>query len=190
MYPLRCVQFVNMYKCTHVTYENTQYIYIHVNMKILNICIDLSMWDMRSALQRSATRWETLQRTATHYTGSRVSIDCHLDINIWVMRSTLQSTVGHCNTLQHIATHWLQHTAATHCSTLQHTATHCNTLLYPATHCNALQHTATHCNTLQHTATHCNTLQRTAMPCNTLQHTTPAPSFPWLPPAYQYVRCM
>ena len=29
-----------------------------------------------------------------------------------------------------------------------------------ATHCNTLQHTATHCNTLQHTATHCNTTGR------------------------------
>ena len=38
-----------------------------------------------------------------------------------------------------------QHTAATHCHTLQHTATHCTTLHPTAPHCNTLQHTATHC---------------------------------------------
>ena len=54
----------------------------------------------------------------------------------------------------------LQHTAATHCNTLQHTATHCNTL----------QHTATHCNTLQHTASHCTTLLHTVPQCTTLHH--------------------
>jgi len=79
----------------------------------------------------------------------------------------------------------LQHTAITHCNTLQHTATHCNTLQHTApqqstdhaalnrqhtaTHCNdKLQHTLiSHCNTMQHTATHCNTLQHTATHCNT-----------------------
>jgi len=91
-----------------------------------------------------------------------------------------------------------EHTVATQCSTLQHTATHIcardfpvevnkvtqitsfenfhelttlTSTQYTATHCNTLQHTTTHYNTLQRTATHCNTLQHTATHCNTLQHT-------------------
>ena len=47
--------------------------------------------------------------------------------------------------------------AATHCSTLQHTAAHGSTLQHTAAHGSTLQHTATHCNGLQHTVTHCNT---------------------------------
>jgi len=55
-------------------------------------------------------------------------------------------------------------TAATHCSTIQHTAhlaTH-NVLGAKDAFLDTLQHTATHCNTLQHTATFCSTLQHTA----------------------------
>ena len=93
----------------------------------------------------------------------------------------------------------LEHTRATHCYTLQHTATHCNTLQHTAatlkriparthaltysdlhlhvhahgtaTHYNTLQHIAAYYNTLQHTTTHCSILQHTATHYNTLQHT-------------------
>jgi len=95
------------------------------------------------------------------------------------MDNTLQHTaISHCTTLQHTATHCntLQHTA-THCNTLHHTATHCPTTIngprraQPTTLCNSLQwlqHTLiSHCNTLQHTATHCDTPQQTATHCNT-----------------------
>jgi len=75
----------------------------------------------------------------------------------------------HCNTLQHTATHCnaLRYTALQR-TTLQHTATHCNTLR----HCNTLQHATSHCTTLRHAATHCNTLRHTATRCTTLKHTT------------------
>ena len=73
-------------------------------------------------LQHTATRYSTLQNTATHSRPARVvlvlpssaspSKDCH----------TLQYTTIHFNTLQHTAD------TAARCQTLQHTATHCNTL--------------------------------------------------------------
>ena len=85
-------------------------------------------------------------------------------------KNALQHTATtHCNTLQQrTATRCknaLQHTATTLCNTLQQrTATRSNNALQnTATHSsNAPQRTATHCNSLQHTATHCNTLQHTA----------------------------
>ena len=80
---------------------------------------------------------------------------------------------------------FLQH-AATHCSTLQHTAAHYNTsLVIPlyifCSHmsiCSALYRTAAHYNTAQHPSTHCIALQRTAMHCNTpdiAHHLLPIP---------------
>ena len=87
----------------------------------------------------------------------------------------------HTRALVHTLTqekYFSQKSAATHCTTLQHTATRCITLRHTCTHTgphsypkeislankffNTLQHTATHCNTLQHTAAHCSTLQHTA----------------------------
>ena len=103
-------------------------------------------------------------RCARRASGPRTIHD--LGIYAATRYSTLQRTATHCNALQRTATHCnaLQHTAA-HCNTLQHTTTHCNTgvalgrisIIWAPTLCNTLQHTATHCNTLQHTATHCNT---------------------------------
>jgi len=49
--------------------------------------------------------------------------------------------------------------AATHCTTLHHTAPHCITLHHTAPHCTTRHHAAPHCTTLHHNATHCNTLQ-------------------------------
>ena len=81
-----------------------------------------------SALQRTATRCDTLQRSTTNM-------------------GQVQHTATHCNTLQHTAT---QHTA-THCNTH---GTSVLTMLEKKDI--ELQHAATRCNTLQHTATHCN----------------------------------
>ena len=60
----------------------------------------------------------------------------------------------------------MNHTNATHCNTLQHTATRCNTLQHIQLHMTVAMatvrrdewcHASHHCNTLQHTATRCNT---------------------------------
>jgi len=83
---------------------------------------------------------------------------------------------------------WIQcvgviHVAATHCTTLQHTATYRKTLQHTATQIPVTEaillnlnlntmhrcHTGG-CNTLQHTAPHFNTQQHTATQCITLQH--------------------
>ena len=80
----------------------------------------------RSTLQHTATRNNTMQRTATHCS------TCISRIQIRPMLCTVYT--------------------ATHCNTLQHLATQCNTLQQTTTHCNTLQRTAMHCNTLRHTA--------------------------------------
>jgi len=106
-------------------------------------------------LQHTATRCNTLQRTAKH---------CYT--------LALQHTATHCTALHRTATH-IQH----YCNALQHyiqKSSRCNTLQHAATHCITLQHTrtATHCNTLHDTVSHCDAhttlLQRTA---TLLQHT-------------------
>ena len=129
-----------------------------------------------TSLQRTATRSNALQHTATHQD------------NMHTLKDLKQCRgVGHHNTLQHTATH-----CNTHCNTLQHTRRHRNKLKDIATDYTTLQHTTTHhtnehtikastqrrgvitetrYNTLQHAAIHCNTLQHTATHYNTLQHT-------------------
>jgi len=140
-----------------------------------------------NALQRTATDYNAMQHTATHW--------YFWLCNSVVLQHTDIATAPHCNALQHTATHlyfWLYICLQCqwYCSTLilqpHHTATHCNTLQHTATHCNTLQHadtsdstygcnityqcedmlleriasgtvTATHFITRQHTATHCNT---------------------------------
>ena len=122
-------------------------------------------------LQHTATHCNTLlQHTATHRVASNVQDVARNPATF----CTLGATRCVCNIATQSNT--LQHTSATLCDTLQHTAAHCNTLQHTATHCNTLPHAArhcnthyTHCNTLQHTATRCNTLHHTATHCNTLQ---------------------
>ena len=113
LYTIDCVNTL-AYKCT---------------CECVRECIDMcytthphNTLEYCNAVQHAVTRYNTMQRTATH-TKSRLA-------------------APHCATLQH---------AAARCNTLQHTATRSNTQQHAATHCTTLQHTATHCNTLQHT---------------------------------------
>jgi len=132
---------------------------------------------LRSISPRTPDSGHELQiRAGPH--SSKTVIICILRPRNETYISTSTHPYCHCNALQ---------LAATHCSTLQHTATYytksmsgigrhsqkevCYSMYY--TPCNTLQLTATVSSelTLQHTATHCNTLQHTATLCNTLQHT-------------------
>jgi len=103
---------------------------------------------------------------------SHMNESCHTRMrhvtHEWVMSVRLLRIEG-LRPLQHTAA--LQHSTATHYTTLQQTATHCNRLQLTATNvrtsaingrCCVCNGTATHCNTPQRTATDCNRLQQTA----------------------------
>jgi len=93
---------------------------------------------------------------------------------LWAHVLQTVSAATHCSTLQHTATHATHHTA-THRNTPQHTAARHNTLHYTATHRNPPQHTLRHlrqpwCVVTCASDSECYNI-RTATHCNTLQHT-------------------
>jgi len=92
----------------------------------------------------------TLQHTATH---------CNNCTNSNASCSTHCNTMPHRATLSHTATqrHIVQLITMSH--TMTHRATPTNLSLHTAQLFISNHSCATHCNTLQHTATHCNTLQ-------------------------------
>jgi len=135
-------------------------------------------------LQCIATRYNTVQRSATHCNAVGVyevkcvlfsfinllhcATCCNVLQRIATLHNALQRITMHCNALQHSTTHCnvLQHIAA-HFNASQRSATHCNTAQHIATYCSTMQHITTHCDEAQHIATHCNTAQRIATHCNT-----------------------
>jgi len=138
-----------------------------------------------NALQRTATRCNTLQHTVAPL--QRIAT-YKLYFGFFFFGSKKDFKLPNSATLYDA----LQHTSHTpppvfFCKTdlkLQHAATHCNAQQHTATLCNALQRTATCplfldsfakvpliCNTLHCAATHCNTLQHPATHYNALQHT-------------------
>ena len=89
--------------------------------------------------------WVVSHICMSHVT--RVYHPCHTYVRVTASLPLNMSTscqVTLCNTLHHTA-ETLQHTAAAHCNTMQHTATHCITLYHTAIHYNTV---ATHCNIL------------------------------------------
>ena len=74
-----------------------------------------SVTRIAQALQHTATRCITLQRTATHSVGT-----------VGRLGRVLAHSLAHCNSTLHHSNSVLQRTA-THDTALQHTTTHCNT---------------------------------------------------------------
>jgi len=108
-----------------------------------------------TAPQRTATRYNALQR-ATHCSAlQRTATHCNALRRSAPHSSALQHTAAHCNTLQHTATHY-QHAAAHIHVMVQHKQLSVadTTLNHTAPHCTTLRHTAPHCTTLHHTARH------------------------------------
>jgi len=125
------VSHMNDMKC--VTYERGMPCRKDVLARVC--CNTLQHTTHCSALQHTATHWNTLQQLS-QLLCIIGSMSSHFD--------TLQRTAAHCSTLQHTATH------RNSCLSSSVLSAQCALILITTTHCNTLQHTVTNCNTLQH----------------------------------------
>ena len=142
-----CIYNIFIYFNTHICERPYIYIFMYMYIYIyiylysyviyllhihIQTAIHFAVSSFPSTFQYTATQYNTLQDTTTHY-----SKLCCLAASL----NKLQGTATHCNTLQNTTLHY---------NTLQYTATHLSALLLCSSRCNTLQQTVTHYNLLQH----------------------------------------